>query len=350
MKNCPPAAASYGIPRVLEWMVSLQRPHAWIFILLCLDLAVLGDVLTGKTLWFGPGYLLVMCIAAWCLGWRAGFGIGLGSSVLTFALNGLALYPNGEVDFVWNFVSRLISIGVVIAVVAGARRGYLREWWLARSDPLTGAFNRQAFFEQGAAMARSKSWRILFYADLNGLKRVNDEHGHAAGDLALKAYAHVVRRNIRSSDLFARVGGDEFLVFMKIKDPAFGGLIAQRLHDQMNGIPQAHGGVSSCSLGALVVPPGEKDIDQLVRQADAVMYRAKLGDTSLQMGTAEDDSHLPLVAHGRRDSRGAISQPKVRDTLITEHLSPRALAALDPHVSLRHRMNPLRRRRDDPAW
>ena len=283
----PPAAESVTAPRALAWMIGLSRSHAWIFILLCLDLAVLGDLVTGTRLWFGPGYLLVMSLAAWCLGWRPGFTVGLASIALTFAVNGVALYPDGAVNLLWNLAARTIAISLVIAVVAGSRRAYLREWWLARSDPLTGAFNRQAFFELGAAMAQRRSWRVLFFADLDGLKLINDEHGHGAGDAALRDYAAVVRRNIRGGDLFARVGGDEFLIFMAIRDPGSGRNIAERLHRRMNTIPLQHGGVSRCSLGVLLIPPGAYSMDSLVRQADAVMYRAKLDGASLQMGRAD---------------------------------------------------------------
>ena len=325
-------------------MLSLKPSQAWILILLALDLAVLGDVVTGTALWFGPGYLFVMCLAAWCLGWRPGFAVGLASSLLTFAVNGLALYPNGEVNLAWNFVSRLVSISVVMAVVSGARRAYLREWWLGRSDPLTGAFNRQAFFEQGTKMARSSAWRILFYADLDGLKRINDEHGHSAGDCALKAYAEGVRRSIRSSDLFARVGGDEFLLFMEIKDPAFGGTIAERLHMAMNSIPQHHGGVSRCSLGALIVPPGARQIDDLVRQADAVMYSAKLGGALLKVETAADVARLPQEKLRRSPLLEAPSSGKARRT---RGAMPSPLVGFAGQVP--NRMLSMRRRRDDPA-
>lgn len=345
MRAGPPATEAHSVPRALEWMLALPRSQAWILILLALDLAVLGDVVTGTTLWFGPGYLLVMCLAAWCLGWRPGFAVGLGSTLLTFAVNGVALYPNGETNLAWNFVSRLISIGVVLVVVSGARRAYLREWWLGRSDPLTGAFNRHAFFEQGTNMARSSAWRILFYADLDGLKRINDEHGHSAGDRALKAYAQVVRRNIRSSDLFARVGGDEFLVFMKIKDQAFADSIAKRLHEAMNSIPQEYGGVSRCSLGALVIPPGPKQIDDLVRQADAIMYSAKLGGASLQLGTAVELPPLPPETLRGSPALEASSWGRARRSraAMPSLLVDLAATAPEPVLSMR-------RRRDDPAW
>jgi diguanylate cyclase (GGDEF)-like protein len=303
MKDCPPAVRSHQVPRVLERLIRLSRSQALIFVLLSLDIAVLGDVVTGPNVWFGPAYLFVMCVAAWCLGWRAGLLTGIGCSALTFAINGMALYPQGRTELLWNFSTRFVAIAIVIALVSASRRAYLREWWRARKDSLTGAFNRQAFFELGESLARSTKWRILLYADLDGLKCINDLHGHSAGDLALKAYAAVVRRNIRRNDLFARVGGDEFLVFLSIKDEESGRIVADRLFGQMNCIPLEHGGMSRCSLGALIIPPGEVQIDRLIGLADALMYRAKLKGGALELQVANDDLRPAEAGRGRREPR-----------------------------------------------
>jgi hypothetical protein len=71
------------LPLPLERLVRLRSAHAWLLVLFCLDLAAFGDVITGPQVWFGPIYLFVMCLAAWCLGWRAGLVTSLGSMVLT---------------------------------------------------------------------------------------------------------------------------------------------------------------------------------------------------------------------------------------------------------------------------
>src|SRR4051794_22187143 len=237
-----------NIPRVFGRLVRLRPVEAWLLILFCVDLVALGDVVTGPELWLGPVYLLVICLAGWTLGWRAGEATGIGCMLLTFAINGVALYPYGPIELAWNFAMRFVAVSVVVAVIAGARRTYVREWWLARTDPLTGALNRQAFFELASSAVGSRHWRVLLYADLDGLKKLNDRRGHAAGDGSLKAYATQVRGAIRRSDIFARVGGDEFLVFMQVKDEAAGRSVAARLHRKMNGIPAIHGGLG-CSVG-----------------------------------------------------------------------------------------------------
>lgn len=301
----PPASLSrpVRVPRVLDRLVRLPAEHAWIAVLLCVDLAAIADLATGPDLWFGPVYLLVICLAAWSLGWRAGQAVGIGCMALTFALNGMSLYPFGSTELAWNLASRFIAVSTIIAVIAGARRAYVREWWLARTDALTGALNRQAFFDLGAALSASTCWRVLLYADLDGLKALNDGHGHAAGDAGLKAYARAVRHMTRRTDLFARVGGDEFLVFMAVKTEAAARAVAARLHREMNNVPAEPGGRLRCSVGALFVPPGAFAIDDLVRQADDLMYHAKLRGGCLEAAVASAVRSSAGVGRARTQPR-----------------------------------------------
>ena len=291
------------VPRVLDGLVRLTAAHAWMLVLLCVDLAALGDLATGPELWFGPAYLFVICLAAWSLGWKAGQATGIGCMALTFTLNGAGLYPYGTAELAWNLLARFAAISIIVAVIAGVRRAYVREWWLARTDVLTGALNRQAFFDLGATLSAGVFWRVLLFADLDGLKALNDGHGHAAGDACLKAYAHTVRRTIRRTDLFARVGGDEFLVFMAVKDESAARAVAARLHHAMNGVSAGGGGQLRCSVGALLVPPGAFAIDDLVRRADDLMYQAKLRGGCLEVGVASASGAVVFAAGARARPR-----------------------------------------------
>jgi diguanylate cyclase (GGDEF)-like protein len=294
--QAPPTFFQPLVSRGLDRCVRLPAAQAWMAILLLADLAAIGDLLTGEELWFGPVYLLVISLATWTLGWRAGQAVGLGCMALTLALNGASLYPYSGAELAWNAAIRFTAISLVVAVIAGARRAYLREWWLARTDILTGALNRQAFFELGESLAAVSRWRLLLYADLDGLKTINDRRGHAAGDACLKTYADNMRTAIRREDLFARVGGDEFLVFMAVKDEAAARSVATRLHGEMNAIPTGGGSALRCSVGALLVPPGAMAIDELVRQADDLMYRAKQRGAGLEM---EPATACDVAAAGR---------------------------------------------------
>jgi len=303
------------LPQLLKWLVSRPPAQSWILILLCADLAALGDAVTGPDVWFGPVYLLVICLATWCRGWRVGVATGFGCMALTQMINGAALYPFAHVAWASNLVARVGAIIAIIMVISGSRGVYIREWWMARTDPLTGAFNRKALFELGEELAGEACWRLLAYADLDGLKKINDVHGHEAGDRSIVAFATTVRRAIRRTDLFARVGGDEFVIFMSVRDREAAEAVAARLHGRMNCPPAGGNHPLRCSLGALVVPPGAMKMDDLLRAADNLMYEAKERGAGLQVREAE--GHRSMAAKGR--ARKSARMPNVGPAPISEH-------------------------------
>lgn len=310
------------VPRAFDRLLRLRPIQAWALILLCMDVAALGDLLTGPDLWFGPVYLSVICLASWSLGWRAGLATGVACMLLAFAINGIHLYPYGGADLIANMGMRFVAVSIVVAMVAGVRRAYVREWWLARTDPLTGALNRQAFFELGTSAVDSRSWRLLLYADLDGLKQINDLQGHAAGDTGLRSFSAEIKKNTRQHDIFARVGGDEFLVFMAVRDEASARAVAQRLHGAMNNIADGNGARLRSSVGALLVPPGEWSIDDLVCRADNLMYDAKLRGACLELAVASDAKRETAAGRARWLGRAPGSAPPAGKTSLPERRTP----------------------------
>ena len=120
MQWAPPTAST--VPRVFDRLARLQPAQAWLLVLFSLDVAALIDLVTGPDLWCGPIYLLVVCIAAWSLGWKAGQLTGIGCMGITLAINGLGLYPYGDTDFAWNLLLRFGALSILVAVIAGIRR------------------------------------------------------------------------------------------------------------------------------------------------------------------------------------------------------------------------------------
>lgn len=150
---------------------------------------------------------------------------------------------------------------------------------LAAADELTGLANRRGFQVLGAAML--EMCRIhtlpatLAYLDLDGLKRVNDELGHEAGDEALREFAGLLGRAFRGSDVIARLGGDEFAAML------IGAADAEsigRLHKGLTARNEAAGARYAlwASAGvALFDPRAPESLEQLVARADAAMYEEK---------------------------------------------------------------------------
>ncbi|WP_255502953.1 PAS domain S-box protein [Mycolicibacterium sp. CR10] len=146
----------------------------------------------------------------------------------------------------------------------------------ATLDPLTGVYNRSRFDEELArytAQARRDDYEdeaAVFMIDVDGLKDVNDQDGHAAGDDYLKSVAEVVSRRLRLSDVFARVGGDEFAVLL----PHTSAGQAQKLARGIVDMVKANSPGSVC-IGIAMLRPGQ--LDHALERADRAMYEAKRG-------------------------------------------------------------------------
>lgn len=152
----------------------------------------------------------------------------------------------------------------------------------AQQDALTGLGNRAKFSEELAlALARAQrdaSHRvILFYLDLNEFKPINDRHGHEAGDAVLCEIARRLAASLRQTDLAARLGGDEFTVLVQGHDAEQPDALAERLLGAI-AAPIHWQGQSlavSTSLGIAEATTDCHEPTELLRRADAAMYRAK---------------------------------------------------------------------------
>ena len=153
---------------------------------------------------------------------------------------------------------------------------------LAYTDPLTGLPNRALFHDrlhQALVMARRHgSTLAVLFLDLDRFKIINDGLGHEIGDIVLARAAERLRGVLREQDTLARLGGDEFgAVLPEIAAPHDTGLVAGKLLDAV-GVPQAigqHELTVGASIGIAVFPDDGNDVQQLLRNADAAMYRAK---------------------------------------------------------------------------
>ncbi|MBS1239905.1 MAG: diguanylate cyclase [Proteobacteria bacterium] len=282
------AKVDSGFSERRSFAFRIGRPHAWMVAFAGVALSGLVDFATGDQLWVGPAYLTFIGFAAWALGWRHGMLALMVTVAVTFAANANGLYPYGSAASLWDFALRIPPVLGVIALLAHARHICDREWRLGRTDPLTGALNRKAFFELAGTITESKSWHVLAYADLDGLKRLNDAHGHQHGDESMTAFASHVRKAIRKDDIFARIGGDEFLVYLAVRDAQAGLTVANRLHRAMNSATSRGEHPLHCSVGALILAPGLRSIDRELRVADELMYEAKQTGSALAVATARE--------------------------------------------------------------
>jgi diguanylate cyclase (GGDEF)-like protein len=151
----------------------------------------------------------------------------------------------------------------------------------ALHDPLTGLANRSLLFDRlNHALARAERARSrvgVLFLDLDDFKTINDSLGHSAGDELLTEVAHRLTLVLRGSDVAARLGGDEFVVACEdLVDSEEICSVADRVLAELQREVQVGGrGITvSASIGVAVSRPGSS-ADDLLRDADAAMYRAK---------------------------------------------------------------------------
>jgi diguanylate cyclase (GGDEF)-like protein/PAS domain S-box-containing protein len=161
----------------------------------------------------------------------------------------------------------------------------------ARTDALTGAANRRTLFDW---IARADTSFGVCYLDLDRFKSINDTHGHQHGDRALATVVARLRSALRSGDLLARIGGDEFVVLAPELDRPAARRLAQRLIDEVRGIEQIDG--LPCDLGVSIGIAFSHEADsaqEVLDLADRAMYRAKQHSSRLAFS-----SHRSAAGHG----------------------------------------------------
>jgi diguanylate cyclase (GGDEF)-like protein len=147
------------------------------------------------------------------------------------------------------------------------------------TDELTGLYNRRGFVilagqHQELAMRESSPFAIMF-ADLNGLKKINDSMGHAVGDGALRRVAAVLKASVRDADIVARLGGDEFVILLHHADPTNVDLVGARVRQRLSEdtTPGVGVGTLSVSIGtAFYAPDHPASVAELLGEADRNMY------------------------------------------------------------------------------
>lgn len=225
-------------------------------------------------------------IAAWFLGpWQLGVHM---VATTVACLIGL-----------WQSYADPAALGVQVGVSAGmlnasavgvfvlrrrVQRLLLATQDLTLLDPLTGLFNRRFLVEQAPRLwrqARRDGSRVVaLVLDLDHFKRLNDEHGHAAGDAVLQGVAGALSAAVRPSDILARTGGEELVVLGLVGDPDEAAHLAERLRAAVAAGRTDAGHAVTASIGLALTRPAEgenstEELWRLIDRADAAMYDAK---------------------------------------------------------------------------
>ncbi|GAA0740249.1 GGDEF domain-containing protein [Ideonella azotifigens] len=272
-------AAALPILAMLDWPLSQRTSVLSLVYAACLLPAVWlvfrhRAAAERSLLMVGTGFALTV-LALVCRAWHAWFhpadyqaltqpSLGQG---LTFLAAFLTLMTTG-----WGFL------------LAGMERTAQRLEVLATHDGLTGCFNRStadALLQHELQRGQRDELPVAFVLmDLDHFKHINDNHGHRAGDEALRLFAETVRSRLRASDVFCRLGGEEFGLILPATDEAGARRLAEDILQatRLIGLHGADGQPIEVAFSAGLVVAGSDsrcNADHLYRQADAALYAAK---------------------------------------------------------------------------
>jgi len=245
--------------------------------LIWIPLAGYAHFVTGPQYEFHLVFLLPVVAVCWFAGLKAG-GLTTLLSAGVWMIADWQHTPDLKV-LLLNEAVRLSVFVLVVVLVDRLRSALDRESALARIDPLTQLSNRRDFDERGGAeIARARRYGhplTLISLDLDNFKAVNDRDGHEAGDRLLRTVAETLSENIRTMDLAARIGGDEFVILLPETGSDAGGEIASKLQQKVKQAMRTGGWPVTASFGVLTSAAAPESIDALVRGADRLLYDAK---------------------------------------------------------------------------
>jgi diguanylate cyclase (GGDEF)-like protein len=254
-------------------------------------------------------YLLPVMLVAWV---TASTAYGLLAVLVTFLVGPLEAYLDGFHLYTlpvaaWNAGMRTAVFCIVLLLLAEVRKLVARLQEQSLTDELTAVANRRAFLEVATReIERSRRYRhelSLAYLDLDGFKAVNDQRGHTVGDRVLIALAGLARATARSVDTVARIGGDEFVILMPETDARAAVSLAERLCAVCSRAAGSDAAPVTCSVGVVTFECAPTDVEELLANADALMYEAKAagGDSvrharvGAAKATAADGRLLPFA-------------------------------------------------------
>jgi diguanylate cyclase (GGDEF)-like protein len=230
----------------------------------------------GPTLTIPLLYVVPVIVIGWFAGHVAGFSL---SALATGAWLAIDLAHGAPADFAyWN---ALIHLGVLLALTyfLAALNVALQ---YARTDYLTGVANGRAFYDTTQAeLARARRYGSAFtlvYLDVDDLQRVNETFGHYVGDALIRSVAATLRKSLRSTDLVARLGADDFAVLLPETSAESAQGVLRKLETVLVETAQKSQWSSSFSIGAVTFTSPPDTVEGALNRAEDLMQAAKKAD------------------------------------------------------------------------
>lgn len=283
----------HRIHRTFEGIVS-NRSHATIACASGLMLVLLCwlDYITGdySLIIF---YLVPVSITAWFISRSAGVLFCFLSLLARFIADyeSAPYFSHSNLHY-WNVFIEFMFLIIMSLLFSVLKRNLDNEKVLARIDPLTKSINRRSFFDLAEQeINRTRRYDRPFtiaYIDLDNFKEINDRLGHHTGDRLLMTVVTTIGSHIRSSDILARFGGDEFVVLLPETAGDAARASLNKIHQKLMEAMAVNSWEVTFSIGAVSYLHAPDSIDDAVRQADGLMYEVKRsGKNRLLHVTAE---------------------------------------------------------------
>jgi diguanylate cyclase (GGDEF)-like protein len=233
------------------------------------------DTLAPDSATFSFLYLFPIGFVTWFGGSRAGLLISLVCSALWSHEKLVHL----SIISTWNILSTLAIFCTFSIMISKMKSMLENEKNLSRTDHLTGVMNLRAFNElmeyELLRLKREGSPYSFAYLDLDDFKMVNDRFGHKKGDELLKSVIINLVESLRKTDVVARIGGDEFAVFLPATDHTSVKIVMDKVRERLHDMTEREQLVTSLSIGVLTCTDGECEFDEIISAADKLMYEVK---------------------------------------------------------------------------
>jgi diguanylate cyclase (GGDEF)-like protein len=237
------------------------------------------DYATGTEASVSLLYIVPIGLATWFVGLRPGLLLCGLSAVVRLQDVWLTTHTvSHPLTSFWNGGVELGFFVLVSGILSRLRSTTEREATLIRTDQLTGALTRAAFIEIATReVARAERYHLslsIAYFDVDDLKNVNAESGHAEGDRLLVQIAATLKRNLRSSDVLSRYSGDEFVLLLPETGDDAAKVVLDKLIEALRDSIKDRW-PASLSIGAVTIEAPRTSLDRLIHQADALVAVAK---------------------------------------------------------------------------
>ena len=268
------------------------------------------DYATGFEMSFALFYLLPVFLAAWFLTRPLALLVSAACAATWYLANWLA----GEefaVEYIpyWNALTGLGFFAIVTLLVTELRQVLERATALSRIDYVTGALNSRALHEvAGVELERARRYAhplAIAFVDVDDFKAINDALGHSTGDEVLRTIVSTMEAHLRVTDVIARVGGDEFVLLLVETASSTARPVIARLREVLLRTMEEAGWPVTFSIGVLCCDVAPERIDQLLREADQLMYSIKRDGKNAIRYATPGEAILPARNEHGAAGRGA---------------------------------------------